>query len=192
MGSHKGNGYSSVYAHALAGALETHHQRVSYIDINDLTIHPCVDCNYCKVHFGACVFKDDMTQVYEVLKKTDKLIVVSPVYFAGVTSRLKTLIDRIQMVFMCDFHHKKSFAPLEGTVKEGMLVSFGGARLYDNQFTGSKLTLELVFRNFNMSFKSHITYSGTDHWDEGHHHVRLKSEAVDMVENWMRGDNGEE
>ena len=47
-----------------------------------------------------CSIDDDMTDVYELIDHADELYLVTPVYFAGVPSQLKALLDRLQPYYM--------------------------------------------------------------------------------------------
>lgn len=56
---------------------------------------PCFGCNAC-ARTGECAQRDEGTALYAALDSADVIIVASPVYFAGVPSVLKTVIDRLQ------------------------------------------------------------------------------------------------
>ncbi len=59
---------------------------------------PCTACNACK-NTGDCCIDDDMQALYAWLEAADKLIVVSPGYFAGPPAQLKAVFDRLQAYF---------------------------------------------------------------------------------------------
>lgn len=130
----------------------------------DEDIKMCLACSYCEKEYAQCVIEDDMTALYDKFKAADVFVFASPVYFNGVTTLMKTMVDRIQMIFACDFAFKKSFISKDGQKKKAYLISLGGARLYDNQFIGSELTMNLVFKNLNADFCEHIKISETDRY----------------------------
>ena len=180
MGSHRKNKNTMFFSERLKRAFEARSFEVSYFDVNKLKIAHCTDCGYCSEHFSKCVFEDDMNLVYEAFKAHKHVIFLSPVYMNNVTSKLKTLVDRCQMIFMCEFRHKKSFVfdskkiesnnesiysnrSVQKRSGTGIIVSLGGARSYENQYTGSELTLSLIFNNLRLPLKKHIQFSGTDH-----------------------------
>lgn len=71
-------------------------------------MNPCTGCNTCFDREGyECFQKDDMTKIYEKLKTADVLVIVSPVYFYGVSAQLKTLIDRLHTPMRNEFRMKK-------------------------------------------------------------------------------------
>lgn len=164
MGSHKESGNSGWIVKRLVERFADEGCNVDVLDVNRLKINHCIDCDYCKEHFAKCVYEDDMDIVYPLMKAADSMIIVSPVYFNNVTSKLKVLIDRCQMIFMCDFAHQKPFvSSVDSQEKCGFLISLGGANAYENQFLGSELTVELLYRNLRMPLTEHLKYSGMDH-----------------------------
>lgn len=169
MGSHRSDANTAYFASSIAKKLEACGVEHVFYDINRLKIEHCIDCAYCKDNWGKCVHDDDMNKIYDEMKHAKIVLFASPVYFNGVSSKLKTLVDRCQMIFLCDFAHKKPFVDnVDASEKKGYIVSVGGARAYENQFVGNALSLGLVFDNLRMKLKRHLTYDGTDQialWD---------------------------
>jgi multimeric flavodoxin WrbA len=163
MGSHRSNANTAYWIDAMSSKMAEMDVTCRSVDVNKLLIKPCIDCNYCKNNWGKCVHVDDMAQVYQMLKQADILIIATPVYFNGVTSKLKTLVDRCQMIFLCDFAHNIPFVDsVDSSGKQGYIVSVGGAGHYPNQFIGTEITLKLIFNNLRMPLTEHIKYSETD------------------------------
>ncbi len=168
IGSHKRGGFSERAAEWMKNQLEASGKTVEILTIRTLRLEHCLDCPYCEEHCGKCVIDDDMNHVYAKLKAAQHLVVLTPVYFNGVPSRLKVLIDRTQMIFMTGFAHKQVF-PLcsDESQKGAYIVSFGGAKAYEHQFYGVASTLDWVFRNLKMPLRAHAVFSGTDHIERG-------------------------
>jgi multimeric flavodoxin WrbA len=61
-----------------------------------LRINPCQADYACimKTH-GKCVQMDDMQTIYPMLKEADVIVFATPLYFDGMTSTMKTLIERL-------------------------------------------------------------------------------------------------
>lgn len=74
------------------GAKSSHHD-VDIIDITKLDIHPCIGCIQCGYE-GPCCQKDDMEKLKEKILKADMLVLATPLYYYGMSSQLKTVIDR--------------------------------------------------------------------------------------------------
>lgn len=164
MGSHRETSNTGFFIKKLSEKLNAYEVSNQIFDINKLKISPCIDCDYCKSTWGKCVFNDDMTAVYDALKVANIVVFASPVYFNGLAAKLKALVDRLQMVFICDFVHKRPFVEsVDFSTKKGYLVSIGGAKAYTNQFVGNRLSMELVFGNLRIPFEKHLTYHSTDH-----------------------------
>lgn len=89
--------------------------------VSELDIHPCIGCGACEketervvtnddgeevvLPYHACAFDDEMTGVRDQLEAADELTVVCPVYFSGVPSPMKALLDRLQPFYWSDARH---------------------------------------------------------------------------------------
>ncbi len=95
VGSYRKEGNTELLAQSFArGAKE--HNDVEIVSVADYHVNPCIGCNSCYIRQGnTCFQKDDMTAIYEKLRQTDVLVIASPVYFYGVSSQLKAVIDRL-------------------------------------------------------------------------------------------------
>ena len=83
---------------------------VSLISISDMEIDGCHDCRKCKETFD-CVIEDDAPDILEYVKMSDELVIVTPVYMAGVPSQLKALLDRFQPMFWEGARHSEKLKP---------------------------------------------------------------------------------
>ena len=63
------------------------------IFLKDYNIKPCEGCHYCEEN-KRCIIEDDMQELYPKLKKADVIILSSPSYMGGVTSRLRAFMER--------------------------------------------------------------------------------------------------
>ena len=93
-GSPHSNGTTALLADEFCmGAEEAGHQVVR-VDTAKLDIHPCLGCLYCKNNNGKCVYDDDMSQIYPDLLAAEAVVLVTPLYYFGMTAQLKHTIDR--------------------------------------------------------------------------------------------------
>jgi multimeric flavodoxin WrbA len=61
----------------------------------EMDISGCFGCLNCqKTPDAVCRTKDDMFAIYEAMKACDALVLASPVYFYGLSSWLKEVVDR--------------------------------------------------------------------------------------------------
>ena len=107
---------------------------VEVFSVHDYKVNPCIGCNSCFSREGNnCFQNDDMQQIYKKLSEADILVIASPVYFYGISSQLKTVIDRLHTPLRNNFNIKKL-----------ALILVGAAELpemFDAILTQYKLTL---------------------------------------------------
>ena len=80
----------------------------------------CTHCDHCLTN-KECVFKDDMQEVYALLKEAKGIIFATPVYNGGVSAQTKAVMDRCRAVVAAD----KNFF----RYKVGMGIALGGDRI---------------------------------------------------------------
>jgi multimeric flavodoxin WrbA len=80
----------------------------------------CTHCDHCLEHKG-CVFKDDMQEVYALLKDAKGIIIATPVYNGGASAQTKAIMDRCRAVVAADKNFFKH--------KVGMGIALGGDRI---------------------------------------------------------------
>ena len=80
----------------------------------------CTHCDYCLKN-KECVFKDDMQEVYALLKDASGIIIATPVYNGGISAQTKALLDRCRAVVAADKNFFKH--------KVGMGIALGGDRI---------------------------------------------------------------
>ena len=95
IGSMRKGGNTDLLAHSFAdGAMKNNH--VEIVSVADHGVNPCLGCNRCYTSEGnRCFQKDDMDDIYDKLSRADVLVIASPVYFYGISSQLKAIIDRL-------------------------------------------------------------------------------------------------
>lgn len=65
------------------------------ISLVNKDIKYCLGCNKCTEHLKKyCVLQDDMQEIYENMTKSNKIIIVTPIYMNHITGILKNVIDR--------------------------------------------------------------------------------------------------
>lgn len=87
------NGSSNLLAeHFIQGATEAGHT-VTVFDAARANLHPCMGCDACGMS-GDCVQKDDMAEIKEKILDTDMMVFVTPLYYFGMSTQPKMVIDR--------------------------------------------------------------------------------------------------
>ncbi|MCR5025455.1 MAG: flavodoxin family protein [Lachnospiraceae bacterium] len=106
-GSVRKGGNTDLLAEAFAEGTKKNNE-VDIISVADVKVNPCNGCNACfSTEGNVCVQKDDMDLIYRKLKEADTLIIASPVYFYGISARLKAVIDRLHTPMRDQFGVKR-------------------------------------------------------------------------------------
>src|SRR4030067_2753042 len=61
----------------------------------------CLQCDYCLAHKG-CVQKDDMEEIYTLLKDAKGIIIATPVYNGGISAQTKTIMEQSRAAVAAD------------------------------------------------------------------------------------------
>lgn len=96
-GSPRKNGNSNTLAnHFIKGAEEAGH-KVMRFDAAFKSVHPCTGCNSCGMN-GPCIFKDDFEFVRQHIVEADMVVFATPMYYFGISTQLKAVIDRFYAI----------------------------------------------------------------------------------------------
>ena len=98
VGSPYDQGKCSNAATRIADALRELGSHVELFSCARITVHGCIGCDRCKENF-TCIYSDDLARISSALDTADAVLVVSPIYFAGVPSQFKAVLDRFQPYF---------------------------------------------------------------------------------------------
>ena len=159
---------------ALKGA-RSHGAYVEKIIVDELEIAPCHE-NYGCIEDGNCVIRDDMDSIYPKLLEADVVIVASPIFFYGLTSQVKALIDRCQALWARKYVLKQN-PPDIG--RKGAFIAVGatkGKKLFD----GSILTVKYFFEAINVEYGEELLISGVDKQGEIIDHPTALTEAFKL------------
>jgi multimeric flavodoxin WrbA len=88
----KGNTDALVQS-LLDGASSVGHKTVK-LNLNDLKFKGCQACMYCRAH-EACSQKDDLTKLFESMKKADMVVFSSPIYMGELIGQFRLMEDRM-------------------------------------------------------------------------------------------------
>lgn len=117
-----GNTRRRIEAFQTGAASAGHH--VDVMDVCRRKIAGCLACEYYHTKGnGACVQKDDMQKIYDLLKEAEMLVIASPIYYHGITGQLKCVLDR--------FYSAAYPAKPPKLKKAAMILSSGDANMYD-------------------------------------------------------------
>ena len=98
LGSPRPQGNSAVLLDCfLRGARESGAETIR-LDATTMKISGCNACNECQDN-GTCIVTDDMAEIYDAIQRADVLVLSTPLYFSGMSSQMKAVIDRCQCLW---------------------------------------------------------------------------------------------
>lgn len=142
---------------ALAGAKERGAE-VEKLAVSELKISPCLEIYVCLKN-GNCAIKDDMQWLYQELLKADHIIFASPIFFYGITSQAKAVVDRCQALWVR--RHVLGIGKDDGRVRRGVFVSVGATR-GERLFEGAVLTVKYFFDAVGVKYAGDLLIRGID------------------------------
>ncbi|HVP16607.1 MAG TPA: flavodoxin family protein [candidate division Zixibacteria bacterium] len=90
-----------------------------FFTVRGKSIGFCQHCDYC-LRNKVCKLKDDMYELYPLLRKADGLVIATPVYNGGISGQAKTVMDRCRALFAAEKNVLR--------YKVGMAIAVGGDR----------------------------------------------------------------
>ena len=142
---------------ALAGAEEMGAE-VEKVLASELKVSPCREIYAC-LKDGRCAIKDDMQWLYEALLEADHIIFASPIFFYGLTSQAKAIVDRCQALWVR--RHVLGMGKEGNRIRRGVFISVGatrGSRLFD----GATLTAKYFFEAIGVKYAGDLLIRGVD------------------------------
>lgn len=149
----KGGNSDQLLNEALRGARDSGAE-VSTIRCVDLDMSGCLECGGCD-DTGECVVQDDMQSVYPQLEQADAIILASPMFFYGVSSQAKALIDRCQAMWNRRMLRKTKEQRKTYDRGRGYLLAAGATR-GKNLFEGAQLVAKYFFDALDMSYEGGV------------------------------------
>jgi multimeric flavodoxin WrbA len=173
----KGGNTDMLLDEALKGA-EAAGAEVSSIRCCDLDMKGCVECGGCD-QTGQCVVDDDMQQVYPQLLEAHVIIVASPIFFYGLTSQVKALMDRCQAMWCKRFLEKAADQRKTYDGGRGYLISVGATK-GKNLFEGAQLVAKYFFDALDMSYEGGLLVRSVDGKGEIAKHPEFLRKASEL------------
>lgn len=159
---------------ALKGA-QSQEAEVEKIVVDKLKIAPCREYYGC-LRDGNCVIRDDMDDIYPKLLEADGIIVASPMFFYGLTSQVKALIDRCQALWARKYILKQD---LPDSGRKGAFIAVGATR-GKKLFDGSILTVKYFFQSIGVKYVDELLVRGVDKRGEIEQHPSTLSDAFEL------------
>jgi len=167
---------------ALDGAREVGAE-VEKVLVSKLKISPCLEIYACRKD-GSCAIKDDMQLLYKKLLEADHVIFASPMFFYGVTSQAKAVIDRCQALWVR--RHVLGMDKEDRRERKGVFMSVGatrGTKLFD----GAVLTVKYFFDAIGVKYSGDLLVRGIDDKGQIIEHPAALEDAFRLGQELVRG-----
>ena len=152
-------GNSDLLLEAAIEGAEEAGGRVQRFDLRDMEIAPCRHCGECSDGSGWCIVQDDMQRLYAPLRRADRLILASPVFFMCLTAQAKSMIDRCQPLWVL----RNLGEEVAGARHErGALYLGVGGNDIPHLFDASRTVLRSWYWTLQVFKRSEVTLRGVD------------------------------
>ena len=172
---------------ALEGAREAGAE-VENVPVSKLKISPCLEIYAC-LKDGNCPIKDDMQLLYEKLLEADHIIFASPIFFYGITSQAKALVDRCQALWVRK--HVLGMGGEDKRERTGVFISVGATR-GEKLFDGAVLTVKYFFDAINVEYSGDLLVRGIDDKGQIAEHPTALADAFRLGQELVRRSNDRE
>ncbi len=175
MGSPRIKGNTDLLLDEALNGAQSQGTEVEKLVIDKLKIAPCREFYGC-LRDGNCVIRDDMDDIYPKLLNADIVIVASPMFFYGLTSQIKALIDRCQALWDRKYIFKQT---PPNSARKGAFIAVGattGKKLFD----GSILTVKYFFQSIGVKYVDELLVRGVDKKGEIKEHPTALSDAFEL------------
>jgi multimeric flavodoxin WrbA len=146
----EGGNTDVLLGEALAGA-EAAGARVDRVDLRNLVIAPCVECNAC-ARTGVCCVQDDYQKVFAKMMEADRLVFATPIFFMGVSAQGKLLIDRCNCLWARKYVLKVPLFPEGARQRRALVIAIGGSKS------------RKMFESVGLTMKYYLDAAGFDYF----------------------------
>jgi len=175
MGSPRIKGNTDLLLDEVLRGAQSQEAEVEKIVVDRLKIAPCREYHGC-LKEGNCVIRDDMDDIYPSLLTADVVIVASPMFFYGLTSQVKALIDRCQALWVRKYILKQG---IPGATRKGVFIAVGATR-GERLFDGAILTVKYFFQSIGVEYASELLVRGVDKKGEIKKHPTALADAFEL------------
>lgn len=174
----RGGNTETLLDQALAGA-KSKGAQISKIVVNELVVRGCQHCNGC-LETGVCIIEDDMQFLHRQFREVDRLILASPLFFLGLPSQVKAVIDRCQALWVEKYLLKirHQFAS-DGSRRRGLFICVGGMKK-PNLFQGSIAIVKAFFATCDIAYSDELLIESVDEINAIEKHPTAKIDAFNL------------
>ncbi|MDQ7778841.1 MAG: flavodoxin family protein [Planctomycetota bacterium] len=145
----------------------------------ELQLSACRGCLGC-LKTGMCVIDDGMTEMYRRLLAADLVVVSSPIFFYGLPSQMKAVIDRCQALWCRKYFLKQQMGnDRKGKARRGVFLSVAGTK-GKKVFDGAQLTVRYFFDAIDVVFSDTLFFKKIDACGAILDHPSALAEAAEL------------
>lgn len=173
----KGGNTDLLLDQALGGASDGGAEIVR-IRCCDLRIEGCLECGGCE-DTGECIIEDDMQSIYPELADSEVIYLASPIFFYGITSQAKALVDRCQALWCRRRANPGSESGESRWRGHGYLLAVGATK-GKNLFEGVNLVAKYFYDALNITYEGGVLVKSVEHMGDIVGHPDLLQQAYDL------------
>lgn len=151
---------------------------IEKVYVRKLNISGCQECGGCD-KTGECVISDDMDSIYPFLWEADIVVLSSPIFFYGITSQAKALIDRSQALWSKRMLEKSPDQRKQYDHGRGYFIAVGATK-GKNLFEGVQLTAKYFFDALDKSYEEGLFFRAVEGKGSIAEHPTALKEAFDF------------
>jgi NAD(P)H-dependent FMN reductase len=172
-------GVTTSVLKAMADGISAENQ-IEWIDVNKLSIKPCIGCLKCRPDKECVLPPDDAHRIGKLLKTSDLLIVGTPTYWGNITGPLKLLFDRNVPTFEYIEGGKLPRPNLKGKKAIIVIASAGPFpfNLLPSQSGGTVRALKTVLRSGGYKIVRTINIPNANHFDKVKTKLLTKAKTI--------------
>ncbi len=159
-GSPRKHGVTSTLLRIIADEARSAGAEVEWVDVNNLSIRPCIGCLQCRPDKECILPKDDAQRIGELIERCSGLVVGTPTYWGNMTGPLKLLFDRIVPTFEYCVPYEKRFPRPKHKGKKAAIVTASLAPFPFNQLPsqarGALRAVKIVLNAAGFDIRSQI------------------------------------
>lgn len=152
--------------------------QIDLFNVADLELRGCTNCDSCRKNDGNCVMPDDSFKIVQKIVDADIVILGTPVYYWGITSQLKTIIDKLYSKENQLRQQKKKFG----------VIAIGEASLDDLEYKLISSQFECICNYFGWSLifnKSICAFEAGDLTED-----KIQLQELESLSVYINRENG--
>ena len=157
LGSPRKDGNTDILLDKVLSVAKAAGAKTEKIRLGNMKFSPCIECCGCD-KTGLCVLKDDLTPVYDKLKKADVIVVASPIFFGSLSAQTKAMIDRCQAPWVGKYILKK---PMSKIKRPGIFLSAESSDRKDF-FENAKSIIKNLFATIDVKYSGEILVANVE------------------------------